>query len=123
MGTNRSFAVGWRQVFASMVVMACSGMVAPTYGIVAVHLASEFGSSRMVLMLAITVMSVASGVISPIAGGFMDKSSLKRIMMIGVAGMIGGFFALSFVNSFAAVLVVYGLLMAASQSKIGRAHV
>ncbi|MBV1686672.1 MFS transporter [Novosphingobium sp. G106] len=119
MGTNRSFGVGWRQVFASMVVMACSGMIAPTYGIIAVHLASEFGSSRMVLMLAITVMSVAAGIISPIAGGFMDKSSLRRIMMIGVAGMVGGFFALSFVTSFAAVLVVYGLLMAASQSMAG----
>lgn len=116
---NRSFAVGWRQVFASMVVMACSGMIAPTYGIIGVHLSREFNPSRMVLMLAITVMSIASGVMAPVVGGLMDKSSLRRIMMVGAGGMVLGFFALSFVTSFAAVLLVYGLFMAASQSMAG----
>lgn len=116
---NRSFGIGWRQVFASMVVMACSGMIAPTYGIIAVHLASEFGSTRMVLMLAITVMSIATGILSPIVGSLMDRSSLRRIMAVGVFSMVIGFVALSFVTSFTAVLVVYGLCMAATQAMAG----
>jgi len=116
---ERSFGIGWRQVFASMVVMSCSGMIAPTYGIIAVHLGKEFGSTRMVLMLAITVMSIATGILSPIVGSLMDRSSLRRIMAIGVFSMIGGFVALSFVTSFTAVLVVYGLCMAATQAMAG----
>ena len=116
---NRSFGIGWRQVFASMAVMACSGMIAPTYGIIAVHLSSEFHSSRMVLMLAITVMSIATGIASPIVGSLMDSSSLRRIMGIGIAAMVAGFLALSFVTSFAGVLVVYGLCMSASQVMAG----
>ena len=119
MGVNRSFGIGWRQVFASMTVMACSGMIAPTYGIIAVHFSGEFHSSRMALMLAITVMSIAAGIASPIVGGLMDKSSLRRIMAIGIAGMVIGFLALSFITSLAGVLVVYGLCMAASQVMAG----
>jgi MFS family permease len=116
---NRSFAIGWRQVFASMVIMACSAMVASTYGIVAVPLAQEFHPSRMVLMLAMTVMAAVSGVISPFLGNLMDKVSLRKIVGVGIALLVGGYLALSFVTSFVQVIVICGLFFAGSNILAG----
>ena len=111
---SKSFAVGWRQVGASMVIMACSAMVASTYGIVAVPLAQEFHPSRVVLMLAMTVMAAVSGLVSPFLGDLMDKISLRRIIGLGVALLVGGYVALSFVTSFTQVIVICGLFFAGS---------
>jgi MFS family permease len=116
---NGSFAVGWRQVFASMVIMACSAMVASTYGIVAVPLAKEFHPSRMVLMLAMTVMAAGSGIMSPFLGNLMDKISLRKIVGVGIALLVGGYVALSFVTSFIQVIVICGLFFAGSNILAG----
>jgi MFS family permease len=116
---NGSFAVGWRQVFASMVIMACSAMVASTYGIVAVPLAEEFHTSRMVLMLAMTVMAAGSGILSPFLGNLMDKVSLRKIIGAGIALLVGGYVALSFVTSFVQVIVICGLFFAGSNILAG----
>ena len=74
---NTFFAAGWRQVGASLVLMATSAMVASTYGIVSVPLAQEFQASRMVLMLAMTILSGASAILSPLLGSLMDRVSLR----------------------------------------------
>ena len=116
---ERGFAIGWRQVFAVMMIMGCSAMVTSTYGIVVGPIAGEFKSSRMVLMLAITAMSISAGILSPIVGGLMDRSSLRRIMSVGIAGLVGGYLALSFVTSFGQVLVVFAVGMAAAQAMAG----
>jgi MFS family permease len=116
---TQGFAVGWRQVFAMMTIMACSGMVAPTYGLIAVPLAQEFHPSRMVMMLAITLMSLGIAVMSPIIGNLMDKGSLRRIVAVGLAGLVLGYLSLSLVTSFIQVLVVFALLLSASQALSG----
>jgi MFS family permease len=115
----RSFAIGWRQVFASMVIMACSAMVASTYGIVAVPLAEEFHTSRMVLMLAMTVMAAGSGILSPFLGNLMDKVSLRKVIGVGIALLVGGYLALSFVTSFIQVIIICGLFFAGSNILAG----
>ncbi len=116
---KQGFGTGWRQVGSAMMIMACSGMVASTYGIIAVPIAGEFRASRMVVMLAITVMSICTAIIAPIAGGLMDKTSLRRIMAIGIAGLVGGYLALSLAQSFVQVMIVFGLFMAAAQAMAG----
>jgi len=116
---SASFAAGWRQVGACLVLMATSAMVASTYSLVAVPLGREFGTSRMVLMLAMTVMSGASGAMSPLFGNLMDRVSLRRLMGLGAFCLVAGFVALSYATSFLAVLVIYGVLMAASMILIG----
>lgn len=116
---KQSFAVGWRQVGASMVIMACAAMVASTYGIIAVPLAREFHPSRMVLMLAMTIMTLVSALIAPFLGNLMDKVSLRRIIGVGIALLVGGYLALSFVNSFVQVLVVCGVFFAGANVLAG----
>jgi MFS family permease len=114
-----SFAVGWRQVGASAVIMACSAMVASTYGIIAVPLGAEFHPSRMVLMLAMTIMAAGSGVLSPFLGNLMDKLSLRLLVGIGIALLVGGYLTLSLATSFTMVLVTFGLFFAGSNILAG----
>ena len=73
-----SFAVGWRQVCAAFMLLAATGMVAPTYSIVAVPLGQEFHPTRTVLMLTMTVMSACS----PIAetGGVGSSGRTDRAL-------------------------------------------
>ena len=52
-----SFAIGWRQVALSFILLAAVAMIATSYSILAVPLAEEFQPSRMVLMLSMTVLA------------------------------------------------------------------
>ena len=74
------FAVGWRQVASCFILLGCIAMITSAYGVVAGPLGEEFGPSRMVLMLGITVVSVTSGLIAPPLGSLMDRFSMRKIM-------------------------------------------
>src|SRR5262249_22188598 len=52
-------------------------------------------------------------------GALMDRISLRAIMAVGVARLIIGFVALSFVTPFTQVLLVHGLLMAPANIPAG----
>lgn len=114
-----AFDTRWRQVAACLVLLAVSGMIASTYSVLAIPLAGEFRPSRMVLMLAMTALSLVSGVISPTCGSLMDRVSLRAMMGGGAALLVGGFAALSFATSFVQVILVYGLFMAPASVLLG----
>ena len=114
-----SFAVGWRQVGISVMLLAASGMIAATYSIVAVPLANEYQPSRTVLMLTMTVLSGTCAVLSPLLGTLMDRLSLKIIMPIGGLCLAAGYFAISMTTSFIQVLVIFGVLIAPANVLIG----
>jgi MFS family permease len=106
------FAAGWRQVGACAALLGAVGMVVPTYSVLSVPLGAEFGPSRMVLMLTMTVMSLVTALLSPLFGNLMDKLSVRLLMAIGAALLVSGFFLVSFATSFDQVLIIYGLFMA-----------
>lgn len=114
-----SFAVGWRQVFIGFMLLAAAGMIASTYSLVAVPLASEYKPSRAVLMLSMTVMSAACVVLSPLLGTLMDRVSLRKLMLIGGLSLAAGYAAISLTNEFWQVLVVFALLIAPANVLIG----
>ncbi len=116
---NSTFLIGWRQVASCFVLLACIAMITSAYGVVALPLGQEFGPTRMVLMLAITVVSVTSAIIAPPFGGLMDRFSLRWIMLAGGALIVAGYWTLSLVTSFTQVLVVYGLLIAPANVLMG----
>ncbi|MET1756407.1 MFS transporter [Novosphingobium sp. RD2P27] len=114
------FWIGWRQVFASMVLLAVgAATIASAYSVVAVPLAKEFNPSRMVLMLAMTVMSLVSAMLSPVLGAKMDTLPIRLITATGTASLVAGYVSLSFATSFNQVLLAYGLLMAAANVLVG----
>jgi MFS family permease len=114
-----NFAVGWRQVALSFVLLAAVAMIASAYSVVAVPLAQEFKPSRMVLMLAMTVLSGVSGLLSPLLGGLMDRVSLRRMMLAGTLLLAAGYAALSWATSFSQVLVIFGVLVAPANVLLG----
>lgn len=114
-----SFAIGWRQLGAAFMLLVASGMVAPTYSVLAVPLAQEFHPTRTVLMLAMTVLSGACALLSPFLGTLMDRVQLRRLMVAGGVLLSAGYVGISFASNFNQVLVVFGLLIAPANVLIG----
>ncbi len=114
-----SFAIGWRQVGACFMLLAASGMIAVTYSLVAAPLAREFEPSRAVLMLAMTFMSGACALLSPLLGAVMDKISLRALMIAG--GLLLGlsYAALSLAANFTQILLIFAFLVAPANVLIG----
>ena len=117
--TAAAFLIGWRQVAASFVLLGAIAMITAAYGVIAVPLAQEFQPSRMVLMLAITVVSAVSGVLAPVLGSLMDRISLRRLMLTGSLLLCAGYAALSFAATFNQVLIVFGVLIAPANVLLG----
>ncbi|MET0240396.1 MAG: MFS transporter [Sphingobium sp.] len=116
----RHFSIGWRQVWACLILMAVgAALIASAFSVVAVPLGKEFHPSRMVLMLAMTIMALVSALLSPWLGGLMDRMSLRRLMFMGAGSLVAGYVALSFTTSFTQVLIVYGVFMAPANILIG----
>jgi MFS family permease len=116
---SRGFAAGWRQVGASFALLAAIAFIAAGYSVIAVPLGEEFGPSRMVLMLAMTVLSAVSALLAPLLGTLMDRVPLGRLMMLGSLLLAAGYLALSFATSFLQVLIIFGLLVAPANVLIG----
>lgn len=119
MNTTASFAVGWRQVGISLMLLAAAGMIASTYSIVAVPLANEYRPSRTVLMLSMTVLSGTCALLSPLFGALMDRVSLRKLMVVGGLLLASGYLAISMTTSFLQVLVIFGVLIAPANVLIG----
>lgn len=115
----RSFAIGWRQVATCFLLLAASGMITSTYSVIAMPLAREFQPSRMVLMLAMTVMAGTSAAIMPLLGMILDRVSVQRLMVLGGILLASGYAAISFATSFSQILVIFGLLIAPANVLIG----
>lgn len=113
------FGTGIRQVAICFLLLASATMLASTYSVIAVSLMQEFQTSRMVLMLSMTVMSAVTALLAPFAGTLLDRVSLRGMMLLGCALLAGGHLALSYATSFNQVLVIYGLIMAPAAILIG----
>ncbi|MCB2076662.1 MAG: MFS transporter [Novosphingobium sp.] len=113
------FAIGSRQVASSFTLLAAIAMVASSYSVLAVPLAREFEPTRMVLMLAMTVMAAASGVLAPLLGDLMDRFSLRALMLVGAVLMGAGYLLISIATSFTHVLVTFGVLLAPANVLLG----
>ena len=114
-----SFAIGWRQVALSFILLAAVAMIATSYSILAVPLAEEFQPSRMVLMLSMTVLAGVSGLLSPFLGSLMDRFSLRNLMMLGTVMLAAGYAALSLAPTFTVVLVIFGVFIAPANVLLG----
>lgn len=113
------FAIGWRQVAACVLTLALTALITNSYSILAVPLGEEFKPSRMVLMLAMTVVSAVSAVISPSLGKWLDRANLRLAAAIGTVLLALGYVAISLAPSFNLVLLVYGLLVAPASTLLG----
>jgi MFS family permease len=116
---NSNFATGWRQVALGFVLLATVSMIASCYSVVAVPLLKEFHPSRFVMGLAMFVLSGVSALLSPFLGNLMDRSSMRRLMLIGGGLIAAGYASLSLASSFNHVLIIFGLFIAPANVLLG----
>jgi MFS family permease len=76
----------------------------------------EFGWSRTAISGAFSLARIESGILGPIEGYFVDRVGPRRIMFIGIAICVMGFFALSVVNSLPMLYVslILGIVLGSS---------
>jgi MFS family permease len=78
--------LGWRMVFAGFVAqLVYSSMSVSAFGVFVTPLEQEFDTSRATLSTAFGVSLLAMGVFSPVLGRWIDRGSLRAIMLGGVA--------------------------------------
>lgn len=111
---------GWWQVVAVMVAQAVgSACVYTAYSVLAVQFRAAFEPSTMVLMLSITAVTLASGIISPPAGAAVDRFSVRGLMLTGAGMLAAGFLLLSVATSMFQVLVIYTVFFSAGVVLLG----
>ncbi len=115
----QSFAVGWRQVGICFIMLACTGMIASTYSLVAVPLEEAFNTTRMEVMLSMTVYSAVSAVLMPLVGMMMDRYSVRSLLLLGSTLLGIGYAAISLATSMNHVLVVFALFIAPANVLLG----
>ena len=116
----KGFYRGWLQVIVAFLVQGISGAsIFISYSLVVAPLKLEFQPSNAVLMLGITMVSLVSGVISPVLGKAIDQKSIRSLMLVGAISLSLGFLSLSFVTAMTQVVIIYAVFMAASGALLG----
>lgn len=90
---------------------AASGSVFVSFSVVASQIQTVFEPSRTLLMMAMTMVLVGSGILSPILGQAMERVSIRKLMVAGALCLGAGFIALSFAASMQQILAVYLLIL------------
>ncbi|BFM08513.1 MFS transporter [Halioxenophilus aromaticivorans] len=111
---------GWWQVATVLTVQAvCSASIFTGYSIIAVALKAEFQPSNAQLMMGVMVVSMLSGVLSPVIGRAFDNFSIRLLMALGGGFLGGGFLLLSFTSSMLQVVAVYAVFMSMATILLG----
>lgn len=110
---------GWWLVAGAMSLQAVlAGLFFQAYGAYAAYWMAEFGWSRTTVSLAYSLHRTESGLLGPLHGWLLQRTSPRRVITAGVLLLGLGFVALAFVQDFAQFIVVF-LLMAVGASLCG----
>ncbi len=112
---------GWQVLGATVFTQALqAGLLIYAFGVIILPFQAEFGASRQSLMFATVLLSLASNLLSPFAGIWVDRSDVRRIMTIGAFLLALGFVALSRVTALWQVLAVFALLLPPANLLLGQ---
>jgi MFS family permease len=98
---------------------AASGTIIVCFSVFAVPLQKDFGVSRAVIMLTMTITYLINGLSNPVLGAAMDRYSIRRILMGGAVFLSVGYFALSFASSLIQVFLAYGIFLSLASAAMG----
>ena len=112
---------GWKVLGATVFTQALqAGLLIYGFGVIILPYQAEFGASRQSLMFATVLLSLATNIISPFLGVGVDRSDVRRLMLLGAGLLAAGFIALSQVRATWQVLAVFALLMPAANLLLGQ---
>jgi MFS family permease len=69
-----------------------------------------FDAPRRDVMLAVALLQVGMGLLSPFAGRAMDAVPMRRLLLIGVGAFAGGLWLVAHASALWQILLVYGLV-------------
>ena len=105
--------LGWRMVFAGFVAQfVYSSMSVSAFGVFVTPLEREFDTSRASLSAAFGLSLLAMGIFSPVLGRWIDRGSLRWIMLAGLLLASGGTCLLSQASALWQLGVIYCTLVA-----------
>jgi len=106
---------GWQQIAASMVLQAvASGSIFISYSVLAGSYQQAFQPSRMLLMMGVSAVVLGTGILSPLLGRAMEKTSLRHLMALGCCLLGVGFMVASQAQSMTQLLAIYFVFMASA---------
>lgn len=112
---------GWKIVACSLLTQALqAGILIYAFGTMAIAIEEEFGVSRAQVMIAATVLSLSSNLISPFLGKLVDQKSVRTLMILAVAALATGLVALSFTQTIWQVWLVFGTLLPLGNVLLGQ---
>ena len=97
-----------------------SGLLIYAFGLIILPFQADFGASRQTLMYATVLLSLFSNILSPMIGPLLDRTDIRRLMLLGVLLLAAGFAALSQVQATWQVLLIFALLMPPANLLLGQ---
>ncbi len=91
------FRYGWTALLACLVGHAVGVHALPPYtiGLFVAPLQQEFGWSRTTISFGVTILTIGTAVSAPIAGALVNRLGERVLIALGIAGLAGGYLALS----------------------------
>lgn len=102
--------------------IAQSLAVGPTYGAfgpLLTEFETNFGMSRTMVSLPLSLVVLANGLLAPIIGAFVQRVTVRRTLMLGALLLVLGYLALARAGSGIEVLLIYGLLIGPGGALMG----
>ena len=90
-----------------MIYATSSGIIVHTLPLLYPSLIDEFGWSRAQMTLPATVFFIFGAITSPPAGVLFDRFSVRRIMLVGVIGLIISLMCLPLISALWQLVTVY----------------
>ena len=104
---------GWFVVLAAFFAFGIVfGTVTYSFTIFVNPIAEAFGTTPTKVLIAFTLTNIGTGVLGIYAGRLLTRYGIRTAVMLGLAIMAAGFFALSMATALWQVYVLYGLVLA-----------
>lgn len=117
---NQRMFYGWWLVLVCLLIQGiATGVSIYSYSIFAGEIEQAFSANRTEVMLAMTGQSVMIALASPIIGNFLDRSSVKWIIIITAQIMGLGFWVISFAPSVWGFVAGYALFVSLGLASMG----
>ena len=103
---------GWYVVGVTVINQSVTvGILIYSFALFVVPWMSAFETRRSDIMLAIFLLQIGVGIVSPLCGSLMERFSIRWLSVIGVASMVLGFVLLSLATALWQVIVIYALVL------------
>jgi len=102
--------------------IAQSLAIGPTYGAFGPLVAEferAFGMSRMAVSLPLSLVVLATGLLSPLIGSFVHRFTIRRTLMLGAALLVAGYLGLAWAGTGFEVLLIYAVLIGPGAALLG----